>query len=386
MRLTQIDVDKATYSGKNPDIRRDDAVPGLALRIYPSGRKSYIIEWNKDNRRGREVIGDARITHLSKIRDIARQKITAIKAGNVSLKVVTVADLAEEFINRHLKAKRRSWRQVERVINKWIKPELGSYRVDRLPRRVVSELHSRIGKAAPINANRTISYLRKMLNMAVEWGYLESSYDNPATRITMFPETKRSRYVTTGEMPDFIDAVNGMDDLFSRSVIWLLLLTACRENEILSLRWDQIDIGASLIHLTRTKQKKHHAVPIIPLAMDVIKGLHPVDDSPFVFPSSISKSGHIEGVRTSWNILRDSLKVRYGERRLTIHDLRRTLASWMTNQGTSTRIVGGVLGQSTAYATDIYARLSDDTRSSSMSKAVNAMVEEKEPFLEDSAT
>lgn len=371
MKLTQKDIDQAEWSGKNPDIRRDAAVPGLALRIYPSGRKSYVIEWNKGGRRGREAIGDARVTPLSIIRDLARQKLTAIKGGNLpSRREMTVKALCEMYIERHAKPKTKSWRQVDRLLKKWIIPELGRYRIDRLTRGAVAGLHSKIGTDAPINANRVVDNLKAIYNMADEWQLIPENFKNPCIGITKFPETKRARYITPGEMPKFIEALNALDDLYGRSVIWLLLLTACRESEILSLTWPQIDLQNGRILLVRTKQKREHAVPLTSAAIDVIKAL-PVDsESVWVFPSPHSKSGHIEGVRPSWEEVRTKAKIKD----VTIHDLRRTMGSWMASQGTPLNVIGGILGHSQPSTTQIYARLFDDARRKALEGATSLII------------
>lgn len=376
MRLTQRDVDGAVWSGSKIDIRRDDAVPGLALRVYPSGKLSYIIEWAKDRRRGREVIGDPRVVSLSRIREIAREKLASIRAGLVpAASDKTVEALCKEFIERHAKAKTQSWRQVDRLLKKWVIPNLGRYRVDRLTRGVVASLHSRIGKDSPINANRMLDHLRKIYNTAVEWGYIPKSFDNPATGVTRFPEVRRARYITPAEMPGFLKAIAAIPDLYSRSIIWLLLMTGCREREIMSLTWSQIDLVGNRLLLTRTKQKREHAVPLVPLAVEVIRQIPLVEDSPFLFPSTKSRSGHIESVRASWKESRKRAKLND----VTIHDLRRTVGSWMASAGTSLHVVGSILGHTQPSTTQIYARLFEDSRRKALEEAADSILGVEKP-------
>jgi integrase len=374
VRLNQKDVDQAFWGGKDPDIRRDDTVRGLALRVYKSGRKSYIIEWSLAGQRGRDVIGDATITPLSRIRDIAREKLTIIKSGSLPIRPdMTISSLCDEFITRHAKAKTKSWRQTERLIDTWIKPKIGTWRIDRLTRGVVAKLHSEIGQNAPTNANRMLDHLRKIFNTAVEWGYLEKKHDNPATGITRFPEVKRGRYITQDEMPTFIEHVNKVPDIYSRSAIWLLLLTACRENEILSLKWSQVDLQNGRIFLVRTKQGREHAIPLVPMAIEIIKEIPKHKTSEFLFPSKKAKSGHMEGFRVSWDEVRKNAKIKD----VTVHDLRRTMGSWMASAGTTINIIGGILGHSNPATTQIYARLFDGAKRDALESATKQMLEAK---------
>jgi integrase len=334
------------------------------------------MEWAYSGRRSREVIGDARITPLSVIRDIARRKLTAIKSGAVPCKrEMDVEALCDTFMERHAKTKTTSWRQVERLLEKWVKPELGRYRIDRLTRGVVAGLHSKIGESAPTNANRVVDNLRAIYNMAAEWQLLPENFKNPCLGITRFHETKRGRYITADEMPRFVAALNALDDLYGRSVIWLLLLTACRESEILSLTWPQIDMQNKRILLVRTKQKREHAVPLTDAAVAVIKAI-PIDkESPWVFTSTSSKSGHLEGVRASWNDVREKAKIPD----VTIHDLRRTMGSWMASHGTSLAVIGGILGHSQPSTTAIYARLFDDARRKALESATELILTKDDP-------
>jgi integrase len=90
----------------------------------------------------------------------------------------------------------------------------------------------------------------------------------------------------------------------------------------------------------------------------------------FVFPA-LSATGHITPPKKRWQ----NLLQRCGIDNLRIHDLRRSLGSWQAITGASLVIIGKSLGQKSAAATMIYARLNTDPVRASVSAATSAMLE-----------
>ncbi len=67
------------------------------------------------------------------------------------------------------------------------------------------------------------------------------------------------------------------------AAIRLLLLTGCRKSEILSLRWQDVDLAAGELRLADSKTGPR-AVPMSPPAVRVLAELPRVADSPWVIP------------------------------------------------------------------------------------------------------
>jgi integrase len=125
-------------------------------------------------------------------------------------------------------------------------------------------------------------------------------------------------------------------------------------------------------------------IPLIGEALEILNDRSWLKDSsiPWVFPSSDSKSGHLENIRAAWKRILD----RAGLENLRIHDLRRTLASYQAIAGTSLLIIGKSLGHKSSQSTAIYARLSNDPVREFMESALDFYRKEKEKETSRAAT
>ena len=117
-----------------------------------------------------------------------------------------------------------------------------------------------------------------MLNLAVDWGHLNS---NPAMRVKHFPEkdTPKERILTKEEENLLLEAA--AKDL--KPILVIALNTGMRRGEILNMRWDQIDLERNQIHVEFTKSGKSRIIPINSELSVSLKQLKKTRDSSVVF-------------------------------------------------------------------------------------------------------
>ena len=111
------------------------------------------------------------------------------------------------------------------------------------------------------------------------------------------------------------------------------------------------------------------SIPLGPDVLDILRRRRAETSSVFVLPGPGAK-GHYMEPKRAWATLLKRAKLDD----LRIHDLRRSLGSWMTIGGTSLPIVGKALGHKTSQATSIYARLNLDPVRIAMEKAAEGML------------
>ena len=268
----------------------------------------------------------------------------------------TVADLAEDYIERHLPTKRPSSQEDDRrMIRTHILPALRNVKVADVDHKTIAALHSRITKrGTATRANAVKRLLSKMFSLSILWGYRSS---NPCVGVVMNPEHHRERFLSPEEAGRLMKALARDEDRESANAIMLALLTGARRSELLKATWDQFDLktGIWTKPSSHTKQKRIHRVPLTPHAHELLVAMR--KDAPphetHLFPTRAK----IGDVRPAWERIRADA----GLGDVRFHDLRHSYASLLVNDGVELLTVGKLLGHSQAQTTMRYAHLADDT-------------------------
>jgi integrase len=364
-KLTKGDIDRATYQGGEAgnewDVRWDGLIPGFGVRIYPSGRKAFILRYRANGSKRLLTLGMYGVLTLDQARDLARQRLGEVIGGEDPLEKKrkaaqgeTIKALCEAYLERHA-SRKRSARDDRRRIAQHLVPVWGQRKVDSITRADVAALHSRIGERHPYEANRTVALLGKMFELARRWGFLPETAANPARGIDKFKEQKRDRWVTPEELPRLATAIAQNPNLYIRAAIWLYLLTGVRREELLRAQWADIDFARCELRLGETKAGRTHYVPLSAPAMALLRQLPRQEGNPYLLPGQRSGQ-HLVNISKSWKAIRTAA----GVEDVRIHDLRRTVGSWLAQAGSSLPLIGRVLNHTDPKTTAIYARLGDD--------------------------
>jgi integrase len=130
-----------------------------------------------------------------------------------------------------------------------------------------------------------------------------------------------------------------------RAYFPLAILIGVRKTELLSARWEDVDFthnnpnNGPTLRIPTRKTGEELLVPLPVAAVSILRSLPSYGTSEFVFPGE-GKSGHLIEVRNAWERVRNRAKVEG----VTIHDLRRTLGSWLGGRGYSLQMIGKALG------------------------------------------
>jgi integrase len=197
-------------------------------------------------------------------------------------------------------------------------------------------------------SNRTLELLRAMFNKARRWGMTDF---NPVLGFERFQEVRRDCFLNDDELRRLNDALLQESEPW-RSYFPLLLLLGTRRSELASARWNDIDLNAGTMRLTRTKSGEPRLVPLPTAAVELLRRLPSYGKSEWLFPAA-SRAGHLVEIKSAWA----RLTKKAGISNATIHDLRRTVASRMAIAGINLPTIGRVLGHVNLNATQIYARL-----------------------------
>jgi len=372
LKLTKTAVAKANYSGAGSQrvVIWDSALSGFGLRVYPTGRKAYVLSYRHHGRKRLMVIGSPSELSVQDAREKAARKKVDLSDGIDPLTEKNKrnkTDLFENFADAYLAdyaSQKKSVRDDKSMIKKLIKPVFGAIPLKDIQREDIAKLHRKIGrqinkrtdKPKIYRANRVLALLSKMFEFAITEGYLPETHPNPAKRIKKFPEESRDTWIAPEQLPRLAEALDKEQNTVARDAIWLYLLTGLRKSELLKLHWSDIDFNRNEIRLPDTKNGRRHYLPLSAEALTKLNSMPRIVDNPYVLPGAID-GRHLVNIDKPWQRIRKAADLKH----VRLHDLRRTLGSWLASSGNSLHLIGRVLNHSNTSTTQIYARFGQDT-------------------------
>jgi integrase len=390
----------------------DDELRGFAVRMLPSGKRYYIVQYRIGTRYRRMSLGQHGVLTTEKARTNAFKLLAAVKDGKdpagdrqEGRKALTVAELAQRFDKEHIavRLKPGTAREYRRNLRRFILPAIGRLKVADVTKADIARLHHEL-RRIPYQANRNLEVLSKMFNLAELWG-LRPDGSNPRRHIKKYPEEKRERYLSPAELAALGEALSraeqeGVEDPYAIAAIRLLIFTGCRLNEIMTLKWSHMDFKARCLRLPDSKtgaRVVHLGAP----ALDVFSRLERLPDNPWVICGS-KRGARRTDLQPPWQRFRKRATVRLWariqgsaaadlvhrlERELgreatyeeclaaakkqdldlptglvdvRIHDLRHSFASGAVALGESLPMIGKLLGHTQVQTTARYAHLAAD--------------------------
>ena len=344
----------------------DDDIKGFGVRVHPTGRKVYIVKYRHEGRSVKVTIGPHGPVTPAAARAKAAEIVTLAKTGlDVAGKSprrgggATVTDLARRFMEEYAPGHLRpnTARLYRKIIDNRILPRLGKRRVGDIGKNDVAALHHEM-RDVPGHANRTLSVLSRMLTLAEVWEMRPEGV-NPCRHIKKYPEHRRERFLSDDEYRRLGSALRdaekeGFALRSAIAAIRLLMLTGCRSGEIMSLRWEYVDLDKGELRLPESKTGSK-VVHLGEPAIAVLRGIPRMEDSPWVLPG-VKQGKHIAYLHDSWRRVLD----RAGIENLRIHDLRHSFASGGLLVGEGLPMIGKLLGHNRVTTTSRYAHLAND--------------------------
>ena len=340
----------------------DRELKGFGVRVYPGGGKVYVRRQARGPKGPRRVtVGRHGVVNAEEAKRRAALIVARVKAGEdpvpepLAAKLARgpmVAELAARYLEEHaaVRCKPKTARTARSVVERHIVPRLGGLALAAVEPSHVIELHHGLSDR-PAMANMAVATLSHMYRLAEGWGMAADGAD-PCGSVNRYPAKRRERFLTDAE---FEKLGRVLDEAETRggavAAIRLLMLTGCRKNEILTLRWRDVDLDAGELALADAKTGPR-AVPLPPLAARLLAALPRKPGNPWVVPGH--KPGtHIRDIDGAWQTLR----ARAGLKGVRLHDLRHSYASRALALGESLPMIGKLLGHSQVETTARYAHL-----------------------------
>lgn len=337
----------------------DDYVSGLALRVTPTGHKSFVFRYRFNKSVKRFTIGSYPAIKLAKARSVAKELTYQVSSGIDPLvekqkakepkQIITFSDLSERYKKRHLPTLRDSTQtEYKRIIKNELVPKLGRYPVEDITRKQIVDLLDviAIDRGKPVQSNRVRAVLSSMFSFGIDKAIVEA---NPVQNIKRKKKTdkgekveqKRQRIYTVEEIKALWKSFEQQEEPI-QSVYKILLICSQRSGETRRMKWQDVDLKNQVwtIPAEQTKANRTHEVPLPETALKVLEALKPLTGkSEYVFQSNRKPGQPIEWLQKAT----DRIQIDSSVTDFRVHDLRRTAASYMAELGVQRTTLGKVL-------------------------------------------
>ncbi|MDZ7894738.1 MAG: site-specific integrase [Sphingobium sp.] len=383
-KLTKRVVDAADIREKDYFIW-DDELPGFGLRVFASGKRSYLIQYRAAGRTRRFTIGLHGVWTAETARQEAKVQLGRVAAGDnpseerqLDHKAITVKELCTLYLHdmnaglilgKGGRPKKASTVTVDTGrINRHIIPLVGARRVKDLTKADVNKLLKDVmagrtsvsvktdklrGRAivrgGAGTATRTVGLLGGILTYAIDAGIIEH---NPAHGIKKPKDNVRKRRLSEAEYrvlgTMLCEAAETEKYAMTVEIIRQIAMTGCRRSEMIELKWSEVDTDASCLRLEDSKEGES----IRPIGLPVVERLEQRAKSragTYVFPGQ-DEDNAFGGFPNHWEqIFRNSPLAG-----VTPHVLRHSFASIANDLGFTEVTIAALVGHSKGSVTSKY--------------------------------
>jgi integrase len=308
---------------------------------------------------------------------------------NAERKVLTVSELLDLYLAEGVSAKKpRTVSQDRSKIEGYIRPALGRMKLTTVSRADVERMRDSITagrlkaatpagkppagkrcapgarvKGGKLAAAKTVKLLRAIVNFAIR---RKMCAENPARGVEVAHESWKQRFLSPAELARLGDVLKTCDaDPAHVTIIRLLLLTGCRKNEIVQLKWREVKNGYLQLEDSKTGPRE------VTLSVSALEVLNKIarGASEYVFPNPRDPSRPLNNFDRGWQKIRKAA----GLEDVRVHDLRHSHASIAIAGGATLILVAKLLGHRNVSMTQRYAHLADEAVRAAADNAAKAI-------------
>ncbi|WP_252726012.1 tyrosine-type recombinase/integrase [Acinetobacter indicus] len=376
MKLTKPAIDKIDCTGNlKPVFYWDDKVPGFGVKVTPKNSKSYVFQGRTGRQTHRIKIGDVDTWKLDDARKYAQE--LAIKCHKGIDPVAEKKKSLEANRQYNLEEKRKNIRFKE-AWDEYLEERKSHWRIRtyqdhiELCRGGFDPVSNKTYKVQPINEllnlklaeltadiftnwleinsyrSTTTSKAYRLVRAFLNWCEEHDDYENliptksfkaKKVRQKVAPVVAKKDCLTKQQLPMWFKEIKKLENKKISTLLICTLITGCRKNELLTLKWSDVDFRWKTAKLSDKVEDNGRIIPLTSYVESLLLELKRDADSDFIFSSSKSKTGYIINPYKSLNKVSEKLEIE-----ITPHGLRRsyeTLAIWAKiNPGILAQIAG----------------------------------------------
>jgi integrase len=352
VKLTKAVVDQAPLVAKGRATYYDTDLKGLALRVGQKSKVYYVCRWDAQANNTIWVkLGDAKHITPQIARTLAERELTRQRTADpdvateppvINLPVdeplvrddYTVEELVSMYLKEHAAKKRDGGREDSLKLTKYFLPYFPGRPAKSITRAEIAAILMKIkGRGMSDHVRAAIS---KMFNFGIGIAWVDT---NPVVgTVRRHKKVKRDRVADKNELPILLNSLLRIEHPVLGKLIQFSLYTLARRSEVALAEWKEIDFAQKVwtIPKTRTKNGRRFLVPLSDPAMEILRSLFDAKKR-WVFeyekptrkvklgPPGVDYVSHY--MKGHMDALRESDLT--GAEGITVHDLRRTAATWI---------------------------------------------------------
>lgn len=333
---------------------------GIRFDRLANGDGRYTVEIMADRRRVHRVIGleseGCTLTQAQQFveqarADARRERLSLPKGRKV---IMTFGQAVDAYMTRMEAAHGRNLDRKRQHFRDHLKPFFGNQPLSAVAAFDVQRyVKARRGQISDATINRTLATLSHLLRCAIEWQWIDRTVKIPRLR----EDNRRLVYLTQDQIQRLLDAARSDSCWEIYPFILIGLHTAMRRSEILTIRWEHVDLERRVIHIPRAKAGARDQ-PITAELATYLKELRAMMlDTAWLFPAD-SASGHrIEIERPFRRVV---TAAGLNPKEVTRHTLRHTAITHLVQSGVDLPTVQRISGHKTLSMVARYSHQSGE--------------------------
>lgn len=381
--LTRAAVETFSYDplGASRQVLWDGKVRGFGCRATPAGGKQYVLSYRFNGRPRLMSLGPLdHFRTLEEARDKAQALLHGLRHDGVDplstrerlSNAETIEALWVTYDVEHLSKLSDNTRSnllgsdPKNKAGGWwgnhIRSQIGHLKPTQVTSSDMIRLHDKVtSSSGPITANRCIQRLHHFFDWAAERDehLFLPEWKNPTNKVKVHKENPRDHHLSVDQMRVLFTALDAHANPHFRAFIGLMLFTAARKNEVLHLRWQDVDLVQRQAHVARTKNGKPLAMPLPEPAVRLLESLPRTPGNEHVFPAVIKRGAPMSTPHDAYKALLKRLDLPV---ETTFHDLRRSVGCSLAVAGYSESMIAGLLNNTSTMAAKHYIHLAGETK------------------------
>lgn len=309
----------------------------------------------------------ATFERLTDARIWAQQTEAAIREGRYfktnEARKHTLGEAIDRYLQYVMPKKPKSVRSQTTQIN-WWKQFLGEYSLADVTPALIAQYRDKLAEGdlvagkkierSAATVNRYLAILSHVYTVAInEWQWVQ---DNPLRKISKLKEPRgRVRFLSDGERAKLLDECQKSVSPYLYLIVVLALSTGARKMELLTLKWNDVDLQRGLMVLHETKNDYRRSLVLAGHALALMKEHSKIRrlDTDLVFPGI--KGDKPFDITSAWEWALKRAEIND----FRFHDLRHCASSYLAMNGASLAEIAEVLGHKTLQMVKRYSHLSE---------------------------